>query len=59
VAGNPARQWLAGDSVKPRIFMLCEKKHKSVAMGVRKEGKRAFSPSVFPLGLKPKTFGKS
>jgi len=28
VAGNAARQSLAGDSGKPRFFMLCEKKHK-------------------------------
>ena len=28
VAGNAARQWLAGDSGKPHIFMLCGKKHK-------------------------------
>jgi len=28
VAGNAARQGLAGDSGKPPIFMLCEKKHK-------------------------------
>jgi len=46
VAGNAARQWLAGDSGKPRIS-CCVKISisESVTMCVCKEGKRAFAPS--------------
>jgi len=45
VAGNAARQRLAGDSGKPRI-LCCVKisTNESVTMGVCKEGKRAFAP---------------
>jgi len=38
VAGNAARQWLAGDSGKPRIFMLFEKKHNWIRGHGRPQG---------------------
>jgi len=38
VVGNAAREWLAGDSGKPRIFMLCEKKHKWICSHRRPQG---------------------
>ena len=60
VAGNAARQWLAGNSGKPaRIFMLCEKKHKWICNHGRPQtGKTDVSPPR-NLVLEPKTFTKS
>ena len=45
VAGNAARQWLAGDSGKPRIFMLFEKKYKWICNhGRPQRGKTGVCP---------------
>jgi len=45
VAGNAARQWLAGHGCKPRIFMLFEKKHKWICKNERPQsGKMGICP---------------
>jgi len=45
VASNAARQWPAGDSGKPHIFVLCERKHKWICSHGRPQtGKTGVCP---------------